>query len=288
MVPLADKSVSLLGPFDLVASAPYGSAVTTRQSTRQWVPTALWQQLCSICASRGILLPSISAQPVIRSRWTKKKSESDPPKLCNFRQLCSLTEDFHQLLVTTFSFCFVAACVTDQQLFLESFRAVQEFWVTSEYLPLADISLAGTPVILPYGSRSLRPAFRSLFGQPVYQFPVLVRVSLPCHFSGCRSGHSPMHCVPFSLYSPLSLVVPATDFLLPWFPALAILDGNTGFFQARLSLGPTTAIPFLVGFLFGFSSLGSPSAVPDREGVHPKPSSNPSAPQPLSYLNPSL
>jgi len=97
-----------------------------------------------------------------------------------------------------------------------------------------------------------------------------------------------MHCIPFSLSSPLSLVVPATDFLLPWFPALAILDGNTGFFQARLNLGPTTAIPFLVGFLFGFSSLGSPSAVPDREGVHPKPSSNPSAPQLLSYLNPSL
>ena len=73
MIPLADKSVSLLGPFDLVASAPYGSAVTTRQSTRQWVPTALWHELCSICASRGILLPSISAQPVIRSRWTKTK-----------------------------------------------------------------------------------------------------------------------------------------------------------------------------------------------------------------------
>jgi hypothetical protein len=73
VVPLADPSVSLLGPFDLVASAPYGSAVTTRQSTRQWVPTALWHELCSICASRGILLPSISAQPVIRSRWTKTK-----------------------------------------------------------------------------------------------------------------------------------------------------------------------------------------------------------------------
>jgi hypothetical protein len=73
-VPLLDPAVALLGPFDLVASAPFASPTVRRPlSSRQWVPLALWQQLCALCAAQGILLPSVSAQPVLRSRWTKTK-----------------------------------------------------------------------------------------------------------------------------------------------------------------------------------------------------------------------
>jgi hypothetical protein len=75
-VPLLDPTVALLGPFDLVASVPFASAPPRRSSpSRQWVPPFLWQQLCAICAAQGILLPSVSAQPVIRSRWTKTKKQ---------------------------------------------------------------------------------------------------------------------------------------------------------------------------------------------------------------------
>jgi hypothetical protein len=73
-VPLLDPAVALLGPFDLVASVPFAPSPPRRSSpSRQWVPPVLWQQLCSICAAQGILLPSVSAQPVIRSHWTKTK-----------------------------------------------------------------------------------------------------------------------------------------------------------------------------------------------------------------------
>ena len=137
-------------------------ATTLLDLCQPWNSTALY--LCSTCHS----------QPL-------DEKQSDPPKLCNFRQLCSLTEDFHQLLVTTFSFCFVAACVTNQQLFLESFRAVQVFWVTSEYLPLADISLAGAPVILPYGSPTPDTSVRSPRTSPTIggRFSLFVFFLLP-------------------------------------------------------------------------------------------------------------
>jgi hypothetical protein len=73
-VPLLDPAVALLGPFDLVASAPFASSTARRSlPSRQWVPLALWQQLCTLCAAQGILMPSVSAQPVLRSRWTKTK-----------------------------------------------------------------------------------------------------------------------------------------------------------------------------------------------------------------------
>jgi hypothetical protein len=78
VVPLADPSVALLGPFDLASSAPF-SQESSRRSSNQWVPLVYWQQLCSICASLGILLPSISAQPVICSRWTKTKKRKRQP-----------------------------------------------------------------------------------------------------------------------------------------------------------------------------------------------------------------
>jgi hypothetical protein len=69
-----DPAVALLGPFDLVASNPFVSLPPRRSlPSRQWVPLALWQQLCSLCAAQGILLPSVSAQPILRSRWTKVK-----------------------------------------------------------------------------------------------------------------------------------------------------------------------------------------------------------------------
>jgi hypothetical protein len=72
IVPLANPSVALIGPFNLTFSAPFSND-TSQRSTRQWVPLVIWQQLCSICATQGILLPSVSAQPVVRSRWTKTK-----------------------------------------------------------------------------------------------------------------------------------------------------------------------------------------------------------------------
>jgi hypothetical protein len=78
VVPLADPSVALLGPFDLASSTPFSSDVC-RRSSRQWVPLAIWQQLCCLCSSRGILLPSVSAQPVVRSRWTKAKKRKRTP-----------------------------------------------------------------------------------------------------------------------------------------------------------------------------------------------------------------
>ena len=78
VVPLADPSVALLGPFDLASSAPF-SQESSRRSSNQWVPLIYWQQLCSICASHGILLPSVSAQPIIHSRWTKTKKQKRQP-----------------------------------------------------------------------------------------------------------------------------------------------------------------------------------------------------------------
>ena len=77
VVPLADSSVALLGPFDLLSSAPH-SAPAARRLSRQWAPLSLWQHLCSICAGLGILPPSVSAHPVLRSRWTKTKKRKRP------------------------------------------------------------------------------------------------------------------------------------------------------------------------------------------------------------------
>jgi hypothetical protein len=77
-VPLADPSVALLGPFDLLPSAPL-SPPSTRRSPRQWAPLSLWQHLCSICAALGILPPSVSAHPILRSKWTKTKKRKRPP-----------------------------------------------------------------------------------------------------------------------------------------------------------------------------------------------------------------
>ena len=71
VVPLLNPLVALVGPFNLATSSPFSSLI--RPSARQWVPLSMWQQLCSLCASRGILLPSVSPQPVLRSRWTKTK-----------------------------------------------------------------------------------------------------------------------------------------------------------------------------------------------------------------------
>jgi hypothetical protein len=70
-VPLLDPTVALVGPFDLVPFAP--DTTTNRPSARQWVPLPIWHTLCSLCASKGILPPSISSQPILRSRWTKTK-----------------------------------------------------------------------------------------------------------------------------------------------------------------------------------------------------------------------
>jgi hypothetical protein len=66
VVPLLNPLIALVGPFDLATSSPFSSSI--RPSARQWVPLSIWQQLCSLCASQGILLPSISPQPVLRSR----------------------------------------------------------------------------------------------------------------------------------------------------------------------------------------------------------------------------
>lgn len=71
VVPLLNPLVALVGPFNLATSSPFSSSI--RPSARQWVPLSMWQQLCSLCASRGILLPSVLPQPVLCSRWTKTK-----------------------------------------------------------------------------------------------------------------------------------------------------------------------------------------------------------------------
>jgi hypothetical protein len=85
VVPLADPSVALLGPFNLVnTSAPF-SSTSTRRSSCQWVPLSLWHDICSICASLSIFPPSVSAQPVIRSRWTKSKK----------RKRTTSSDDYH-------------------------------------------------------------------------------------------------------------------------------------------------------------------------------------------------
>jgi hypothetical protein len=77
VVPLADSLVTLLGPFDLLPSAPH-SPPSARRSSRQWAPLSLWQHLCSICAGLGILPPSVSAHPILWSRWTKTKKRKRP------------------------------------------------------------------------------------------------------------------------------------------------------------------------------------------------------------------
>jgi hypothetical protein len=78
IVPLANSSVALIGLFDLVSLAPFSFEGITPRASRQWVPFIFWQQLCSLCACHGILLPSISAQPVVRSKWTKTKKRKRP------------------------------------------------------------------------------------------------------------------------------------------------------------------------------------------------------------------
>jgi hypothetical protein len=76
VVPLLNPSIALVGPFNLATSSPFSSLI--QPLAHQWVPLSIWQQLCSLYASQGILLPSISPQLILRSRCTKTKKRKRP------------------------------------------------------------------------------------------------------------------------------------------------------------------------------------------------------------------
>ena len=68
-IPLLDPSVCLFGPFSFSDTSANPSGRTS--TFRQFLPFPLWAALTSICVSRGIIPPVLSAPPTAHSRWTR-------------------------------------------------------------------------------------------------------------------------------------------------------------------------------------------------------------------------